>query len=85
MQQRAGTYQIVDNDLYKTSISGPLLRCVSKDEGQETLSEIHAGTCRGHIGARALAAKVLRQGFYWLAVINDAVKLVSTCEAYQKF
>jgi hypothetical protein len=84
MQQRARSYHIVNNDLYKTSISGPLLWCVSKAEGQEILSEIHTGTCGGHVGTRALAAKVLRQGFYWLAVINDAAKLVSTCEAYQK-
>jgi hypothetical protein len=59
-KQRAKAYQIVNNDLYKTSISGPLLRCISKAEGQELLPEIHAGACGGHIGARALAAKVLR-------------------------
>jgi hypothetical protein len=85
MQQRAGSYQIVDNDLYKTSISGPLHRCVSKAKGQEILSEFHAGTYGGHIGARALAAKVLRQGFYWPAVIDHVVKLVSTCEDCQRF
>jgi hypothetical protein len=38
MQQRARAYQIVDNDLYKTSISGPLLHYVNKAEGQEILS-----------------------------------------------
>jgi hypothetical protein len=32
MQQRAQAYQIVDNDFYKISVSGPLLRCVSKEE-----------------------------------------------------
>jgi ribonuclease HI len=84
MQQRARSYQIVDNDLYKTSVSCPLLRCVSKAEGQEILSKIHAGTCGGHIGARALAAKVLQQGFYCPIVMDDAGKLISTCEAYQK-
>jgi hypothetical protein len=56
MKKRARSYQIVDNDLYKTSILGPLPRCVSKVEGQEILSEIHARICGGHIGARALAA-----------------------------
>jgi hypothetical protein len=60
MQQRAKEYQIIDNDLYKTSISGSLLCCVSKVEGQELLSEIHAGIYGGHVGAIALAAKVLR-------------------------
>jgi hypothetical protein len=85
MQQRAGSYQIVDNDLYKTSISGPLLQCVSKAKGQDILSEIHTGTSGGHIGTRAVATKVLHQGFYWPAVIDDITKLISTCEAYQKF
>jgi hypothetical protein len=63
MHERAKVYQIVDNDFYKTSISGPLLRCVNKDEGLDILLEIHAGICGGHIGARALATKVLWQGF----------------------
>jgi hypothetical protein len=85
MQQRARSYRLVDNDVYKTSISGPLIRCVSKAKGQEILSDIHAGTCGCHIGTRALATKVLRQGFYWLVVIDDAAKLISTCEACQKF
>jgi hypothetical protein len=53
MQQRTQTYQIVDNDLYKISVSGPLLRYISKEEGQQILSGVHAGVCRGHIGARA--------------------------------
>jgi hypothetical protein len=51
MQQRAKYYQKIDNDLYKTFVSGPVLRCVSKAEGQELLSEVHAGVCGGHIGA----------------------------------
>jgi hypothetical protein len=33
MQQRAQSYQIVNNELYKISISGPLLHCVSKAKG----------------------------------------------------
>jgi hypothetical protein len=43
LQQRARAYPIVDNDLYKTSVSGPLLWCAIKAEGQELLLEIHAG------------------------------------------
>jgi hypothetical protein len=64
MQPRAKDYQIVGNELYRTPVSGPLLHCISKIEGQEILQEVHAEICGGHIGARALAAKVLRQGFY---------------------
>jgi hypothetical protein len=66
-------------------VSGPQLRCISKIEGQEILQEVHAGICRGHISARVLEAKVLRQGFYWPAMVDDAAKLVATYEACQKF
>jgi hypothetical protein len=59
MQQRAKAYQIIYNNLYKTSVSGPLLRCISKAEGQELLSEIHARIYGCHMGARALATKLL--------------------------
>jgi hypothetical protein len=66
-------------------VSDPLIRCISKAEGQQLLSEIHTGICGGYIGVRALVAKVLRQCFYWPVVINDAVKLIATCKTCQKF
>jgi hypothetical protein len=77
MQQQAKDYQIVGNELYKTFVLGPLLRCISKTKGQEILQDVHARIWR--------AAKVLPQGFYWLAMIDDAAKLVATSKACQKF
>jgi hypothetical protein len=59
MQQQVKDYQIVGNELYKSSVSGPLLHCISKTEGQEILQEVHIGICGGHIGAHALVTKVL--------------------------
>jgi hypothetical protein len=58
MQQRAQAYHRVDNDLYKISVSSPLLHHVSKEERQQILLEVHTGVCGGHIGARALATNV---------------------------
>jgi hypothetical protein len=85
MQHRAKAYQIIGDELYKTSVTGPLLRCLSKDEGKELLTQTHSCVCRGHIGARALAAKVFRQDFYWPSIIDNALKLATTCPASQKF
>jgi hypothetical protein len=64
MQQRVKSYQLIGDELYKTSVTGPLLCCLSKDECSELLAQTHARICGGHIGARALTAKVLRQDFY---------------------
>jgi hypothetical protein len=85
MQQRVKAYQIIGDELYKTLVTGPLLHCLSKDEDSELIAQTHSGIHEGHIGSRALAAKVLRQGFYWPLIIDDASKLVTTCQACQKF
>jgi hypothetical protein len=85
MQQRAKDYQIVSNELYKTSILCPLLRCTSKTKRQEILQEVHAGICGGQIGACAIVAKVVRQGFYWPTMIDETAKLFATYKACQKF
>jgi hypothetical protein len=85
MQQRAKAYQMIGYKLYKTSITGPLLHCLSRDEGKELLTKTHSGVCGGHIGARALATKVFMHGFYWPSIIYDASKLITTCQACQFF
>jgi hypothetical protein len=85
MLQRVKAYKIIRDDLYKTSVTCPLLCCLSKDKGKELLTQTHSGVCRGHIGARALSVKVFRQGFYWLSIIDDATKLIKTCQACQRF
>jgi hypothetical protein len=78
-------YKIIGDDLYKTSGISPLLRCLSKYEGKELLTQTHLSVCEGHIGARLLTAKVFRQGFYWPSLIDVATKLVKTYQACQKF
>jgi hypothetical protein len=55
MQQRAKAYQVICDELYKTSVIGPLLHCISNAGGKELLAEIRSGVCEGHIGSRALS------------------------------
>jgi hypothetical protein len=85
MQQRAKAYQIIRDELYKTSVTGLLHHCLSRDEGKELLTQTHSSVCGGRIGTRALTAKVFKQGFFWFSIVDDASKLVTTCQACQKF
>jgi hypothetical protein len=62
-----------------------MLKCVTETEGVQILHEVHKGTCGSHAGPRALAAKVIRQGFYWPAIICAANRVVRSCKACQKF
>ena len=43
----------------------PLLKCMSKEEEEYIIREIHEGVCGNHSGARVLAHKAIRTSFYW--------------------
>jgi hypothetical protein len=74
----------VDGELYKSGVTKPWLRCITSEKGLEILEEIHSGFGGAHIGTRALAGKVIKQGFYCPSINIDAKKLVQECEACQK-
>jgi hypothetical protein len=62
-----------------------MLKCVTETEGIQILHKVHSGTCGSHSGPRALAAKVICQGFYWPAIICVANRVTRSCEACHKF
>jgi ribonuclease HI len=84
MEARTRPYVIIEGELYKHGVCSPLLKCLSRDEGEELMKEIHAGLCGSHIGSRPLLGKVFRQGFYWPKAASDAADLVQKCENCQK-
>ncbi|KAK2397192.1 hypothetical protein QL285_058795 [Trifolium repens] len=78
-------YSMLGDKLYKRGFSGPLMLCVSPKEAKGILEEVHEGSCGSHIGARALAGKILRAGFYWPEMHRDATRYVQTCDKCQRF
>ena len=70
--------------LYKRGFFTPFLKCISGENTRYVLSEVHEGVCGNHIGARALAGKVLRQGYYWPTILKDATDLVKKCRICQE-
>ncbi|GAA0152216.1 hypothetical protein LIER_10752 [Lithospermum erythrorhizon] len=72
--------QIYQEELYKKLWDGPLLLCVSATDIPRVLAEIHEGWCGSHIGARSLAIKVTRAGYYGLALVKDSVAYVMKCD-----
>jgi ribonuclease HI len=85
LKHRSWDFALIEGQLYKKGVSQPMLKCVTETEGIQILREVHSGTCGSHAGPRALAAKVIRQGFYWPAMICAANRVTRSCEACQKF
>jgi hypothetical protein len=83
--RRSRAFTVVKGELYKRSISGVLQQCVTPDEGKIILKDIHEGIWGHHASSRAIAAKALRAGFYWLTAVQDAKDIVRTCDACKRF
>jgi hypothetical protein len=83
--RRSKAFVMLQGKLYKRSITGVLQRCITPQEGQEILRDIHAGVCEHHASSRSIVAKAFRAGFYWLTTIEDAKDIVRKCEACQRF
>lgn len=56
-------------------------RCVREDEVYDILKACHDGQCGGHFADRRTAHKVLRTGYYWPTIFNDAKKIVQACDS----
>ncbi|GAV58199.1 RVT_3 domain-containing protein [Cephalotus follicularis] len=82
--QRSNRFQLRDGILYKRSFSFPWLRCSTPLEASYALREVHEGVCGNHTGGRTLSHKLLRQGYYWLTLHQDAIDLVRKCDKCQR-
>ena len=70
--------------LYKRGFFTPILKCIVGKDTDYVLRKVHEGVCGNHIGAWALAGKVLRQGYYWPTILRDATDLVKRCKIFQE-
>ncbi|XP_024033525.1 uncharacterized protein LOC112095658 [Citrus clementina] len=58
---------------------------IDGDDADYVLREVHEGICRNHSGGRSLAHKVLRHGYFWPTMHQDAQKKTRGCASCQSF
>ncbi|GKV23707.1 hypothetical protein SLEP1_g33406 [Rubroshorea leprosula] len=83
VRRRAAHFTLIDNQLYKRAASMPLLRCLVPYEAEYAVREIHEGVCGTHIGGKTLARKLIRHGYYWPTMVEDAQNYVKKCPTCQ--
>lgn len=81
---KASRFAVIDNVLFKKSVTGLLKRCLDDHEAKRVLQDVHEGLCGNHTGGRNLSNKVLRMGYYWPIVKQDVVDYVKKCDVCQR-
>ena len=84
VRARSARFTNHKGSLYKRGFFTPFLIFIAGEDTKYVLREVHEGVCGNHIGARALAGKVLRQGYYWPTILKDATDLVKRCRICQE-
>ncbi|KAL2230940.1 UNVERIFIED_CONTAM: Gag-Pol polyprotein [Sesamum indicum] len=69
---RAARFTMLSGQLYKRIVDEPLLKCLDKERALYVMREIHEGSCGNHSGARSLAQKITRQGYFWPTLVKDS-------------
>ena len=41
-------YILIDNDLYRQTVDGVLLKCLDEDQARVAMGEVHEGICGTH-------------------------------------
>ena len=80
LRVRSARYILLNDALYKRGFSQPYPRCLSPDDVNYVLREIHEGACRNHSGARSLIHKVIRARYYWPTIQANAKAYIKVCD-----
>ncbi|XP_026398598.1 uncharacterized protein LOC113294417 [Papaver somniferum] len=85
VKSKSAAYELRDGILYRKSYLGPLLRCLSKEEGQTILNELYYGAAGNHSSGRSLSARAKTMGYFWPHMNDDAKQMAQACEECQRF
>ena len=85
LKVQASWFVLIRDVLYKRGFSRPYLRCLSHDEADYMMKEVHEGICGSHSGAQSLVHKLIRTGYYWPTMLKDAQAYVKTYDKCQRF
>jgi hypothetical protein len=82
-------YIILGYFLFRRSTDGILLRCVNNEEEKKLLQEANGSSyfvmqVGGHLSAKDIAFKIIRNGYYWPLIFGDSYKFARSCDKCQK-
>ena len=84
VQIQSARFSLVDGKLYKRSLGGPYLKCLTPEQGRYVLAELHEGICGNHPRGRTLAHRAHTQGYYWPTMKSDAADYVKKFDPCQR-
>lgn len=84
LERRARFYYLINGVLFRKRFLATDAKCPPRPEEILVVREAHKGGCVKHVGARSLAQKIIRAGFYWPTLKKDVEEIVQKCDSSHK-
>jgi hypothetical protein len=78
-------YTSLDDDLYRRTVDGVLLKCLGEEQAKVAVQDLHDGISRAHQSACKMNWLLQWAEFYWATMMDDCIKYEKGCEACQRF
>jgi hypothetical protein len=72
-------YMSLDDNLYRRTIDGVLLKCLGEEKAKVAVLEVHDGICGAHQSAYKMNLLLWRLGLYWPTMMEYCVKYQKGC------
>jgi hypothetical protein len=76
---------MMDDELYRCTIDGLLLRCLNEEEAHIAMEEVQEGLCSAHQLDPKMKWMLKRVGLYWPTMMSDCIRYQKECEACERF
>ena len=84
VQIQSTRFFLINEQLFKRSLNGLYLKCLTTEQDQNVLAELHERICGNHPGDITLAHRAHTQGYYWPTMKSDAVDFIRKCDRCQR-
>ncbi|XP_015944767.1 uncharacterized protein LOC107469893 [Arachis duranensis] len=72
------------DELYWKGVDGSLSRCLSREDQNIALGEVHNGICGAHQAGKKIRWVLYRNYVYWPSMIKDCINYAKACQECQK-
>nr|XP_016471930.1 PREDICTED: uncharacterized protein LOC107793997 [Nicotiana tabacum] len=85
LRQKAAWYCLIRGNLYRKRFGGPLARCLGPSQTKYVMREVHEGHYSNHVWGRSLVKTLIRSGYYWSKMEEEAENVVVRCDKCQRY
>ncbi|BFG41093.1 hypothetical protein CerSpe_273670 [Prunus speciosa] len=84
IKYQAIKFVIMNDELFRRSADGVLLRCLILKESMRVIGEIHEESCGAHQSGKKMRWLIKRYGYFWPIMEKDCFDYAKRCEDCQR-